>query len=413
MSKSSSLAESLIAQGVNACKSQDFAKGFELIDQAITLQPDNWRYHYILGAMLESVGQLQHALDATINAAKLNPDEPDIWAAMAELWNKAENPAKARQCHEKVLTLRPDDRIAEAAIWKLNRKEVKGWHFSMMNDMPRNAAYENAIGAFVKDKIVLEVGAGSGLLSMMAARAGAKHVYTCEMVPVIARKAQEIIAVNGLSDKITLIPKISYDVQLSPEELPEKADVLVTETFDPNLIGEHVLAIVADAKKRLLKPDAVIIPAKASLMGLLVDSNELQEQTSVEEICGFDLSAFNEFKVRPGIVVTANNYDFTPLSDVFPIAQYDFMHGDISEKDVRVTIPIKANGTCHGILSWLRLEMGNGSVYEAPPLDNQNRPKLHWLHALHCWDKAKTVKAEEILTLHGRFTPKQFVFSLK
>lgn len=408
---SKSQAEALLAQGARACKQGDFSSGIELIGQAITLQPGNWRYHYLLGAMYEESGELSNAITSTQRAAEIQADEPNIWFALGELFLKAGNMTDARRAYQKTLTHKADHIQAQEALWSLNRKQVKAWHFSMMNDTSRNLAYEHAIKAVVKDKTVLEIGVGSGLLSMMAARAGAKHVYACEMVPVIAEKAREIIHANGLSDRITVIPKLSFDVQINACELPHKADVLITETFDPNLIGENVLAIVADAKARLLNPGAAIVPARASLMAVLVESRELYEQTAVDEVSGFDLSAFNEFKVQPGIVVTANNYHFTALSSAVPVVAYHFAEDELIGKDLRFEIPVSKSGTCHAIMSWIRLDMGDGGVYEVSPLDSSVKPKLHWLHALHTWDEAREVEAGTRFVVHARYNPKQFIFS--
>lgn len=404
-------AESLLAQGVKTCRAGNFVEGLGQMQSAIALQPGNWRYHYLLGAMLEESGQLKQAVAATQKAIELKKDEPNSWFALAELYLKNGDMLQARKAYTETLALAPEHPQALESLWKLNRREVKAWHFSMMNDVPRNEAYENGIKAWAKDKVVLEIGVGSGLLSMMAARAGAKHVYACEMVPVIAQKAREIVKLNGFADRITIISKPSFELQVAADELPEKADMLITETFDPNLIGEFVLAIVSDARERLLKPGAMVVPVRAKLMGMLVDSRELYEQTAIETASGFDLSPFNEFKVMPGIVVTANNYAFTPLGKPFEIVGYDLEKGDVAQNDIRFEMPVSQNGTCHGLLNWIRLEMGEGSVYECSPLNPENKPKLHWLHALHTWEKPFTVTAGEHIAVHGRYTPKQFVFS--
>lgn len=409
----SSPAEQLIAQGVQACREQDLPRGRALIREAIALQPQNWRYHIVLSAMEEDACLWQDAIRSLEEAARLKPDEISTWFALGELNLKLGQTLEARRAFESLLRLKPDNLAVQEKIWQLNRREVKAWHFSMLNDLPRNNAYEQAIAAVVKDKIVLEIGAGSGLLSMMAARAGAKHVYTCEMVPMIAEKAKEIIAANGFASKVTVIPRLSFDVDIAPDGLPEQADVLITETFDPNLIGENVLDIVADAKARLLKSDAAIVPARASLVCALIESVELEEQAQVAVVNGFDVSAFNEFKVQPGIVVTAQNYAYTALTVPEKIVEYDFAQDSLKKQSAQITLPVVKSGTCHGILSWIRLDMGDGSVYESSPFGRGEKPKLHWLHALHIWDTPRILNAGQQVILHARPASKQFVFSLK
>ena len=83
--------------------------------------------------------------------------------------------------------------------------EVVPWHFPMMNDNVRNDAYENALKAALRSGgTVLDIGSGSGLLAMMAARHGATQITTCEVVSMVAEKAKIIIERNGFKEKIQI-----------------------------------------------------------------------------------------------------------------------------------------------------------------------------------------------------------------
>ena len=86
----------------------------------------------------------------------------------------------------------------------------------MLKDHVRTRAYQRAIENNpndFKDKIVLDIGAGTGILSIFAAKAGAKHVYAIENAE-IAHFAREIIKNNGLSDKITVIKGKMEEIEL-------------------------------------------------------------------------------------------------------------------------------------------------------------------------------------------------------
>ena len=77
---------------------------------------------------------------------------------------------------------------------EVSAKAVPIWHLSMMNDTTRNDAYSAAINRAVEEEmLVLEIGTGSGLLSMMAADSGAKQVITSETIETISKTAREII----------------------------------------------------------------------------------------------------------------------------------------------------------------------------------------------------------------------------
>src|SRR5258707_14674254 len=118
----------------------------------------------------------------------------------------------------------------------------------------------------------------------------------------MAARAQVIIAQNDLADRITVIPKASTDMAV-PRDMPERAEVLVTEIFASGLITEGGLPTVEHAHEHLLTSDAAIIPAAACVMGYLAGGPALQGILFVGRIAGFDLSEFNDF--APGMLAVS------------------------------------------------------------------------------------------------------------
>ncbi len=128
-------------------------------------------------------------------------------------------------------------------------------HGSMLQDGVRCRAFREALFEVVTpDSVVLDIGAGTGILSIFAAQAGAKHVYAVERSPV-AQAAREIISTNGLSDRITVIQG-----EMEALDLPEKVDVIVSEWLGGYGVDENLLPIVIQARDRWLKPNGVMIP---------------------------------------------------------------------------------------------------------------------------------------------------------
>src|SRR5918992_147165 len=97
----------------------------------------------------------------------------------------------ARHCFESALYLSPEHRGARLGLNRVHRKLIPRWHFEMLNDEERNSAFERVLSkAITPSTTVLDIGSGSGLLAMMAARAGAKETISCEMISPIAELAQ-------------------------------------------------------------------------------------------------------------------------------------------------------------------------------------------------------------------------------
>lgn len=139
-------------------------------------------------------------------------------------------------------------------------------HRVMLSDTKRTKAYERAIEENkerFKDKLVLDVGAGTGILSIFAARAGAKHVYAVEFSET-AYLAMEIIRENGLSDKITVIKMKVEDVQIG-SDIPFKVDIIISEWMGYCLLYESMLDSVIYARDNLMKLGGIMFPERARI----------------------------------------------------------------------------------------------------------------------------------------------------
>jgi len=140
----------------------------------------------------------------------------------------------------------PADAAAEAAGTLLRWPSVNllAYHFPMIADEGRNGCFDralrSAVARFASDHgrppRVLDIGSGSGLLAMMAARAGAAEVVSLEMVPQLAAAARHIVAANGYADRVSVRGVMSTD--LDPASVGGRFDVLVCEIVDDGLLGE-------------------------------------------------------------------------------------------------------------------------------------------------------------------------------
>ncbi|MBF5066135.1 class I SAM-dependent methyltransferase, partial [Salmonella enterica subsp. enterica serovar Istanbul] len=100
---------------------------------------------------------------------------------------------------------------------------------------------------------------GTGIFSLLAARAGAKRVYAIDVNPAVWL-VPELAAENGMADKITIHHGSSIEF-----DLPEKVDVIVSDMRGTTpLHGDHASA-VRDARTRWLKPGGILIPARDRL----------------------------------------------------------------------------------------------------------------------------------------------------
>lgn len=142
----------------------------------------------------------------------------------------------------------------------------------MLKDTVRTRAYQNAIEGNpfdFKDKIVMDIGCGTGILSIFAARAGAKHVYAIENAE-IALYAVEIIKRNGLSDKITVIKGKMEEITLPVPQV----DIIISEWMGYFLLYESMLDSVLWARDKYLVKGGKMLPDKVEMYIAAVEDGQ-------------------------------------------------------------------------------------------------------------------------------------------
>nr|APA20277.1 protein arginine methyltransferase 4A [Populus tomentosa] len=242
---------------------------------------------------------------------------------------------------------------------------------NMMQDYVRTGTYYAAVienRADFLGRVVVDVGAGSGILSLFAAQAGAKHVYAVE-ASEMAEYARKLIAGNpSLGERITVIKGKVEEV-----ELPEKADILISEPMGTLLVNERMLESYVIARDRFLVPNGKMFPSVGRIhMAPFSDEYLFVEIANKalfwqqQNYYGVDLtplygSAFGGYFSQP--VVDA----FDPRLLVAPTICHVLDFTEIKEEDLyEIVIPLKfiaSVGTrVHGLACWFDV-LFNGRRY--------------------------------------------------
>jgi type II protein arginine methyltransferase len=436
----------------------------------------------------------------------------------AHLQHRVVRQLRARLAKLKQVQLELQTRVsATDTLGEREKSQVSRWHFSMLHDHERNDAYQTAINEAVQCAVklvarsvgggaaagagvggkghdgeihVLDIGAGSGLLSMMAARAAGNYgghtkvkVTTCEAVPALAATARRIISTNGCSDAINVVGKHSTKLFVEGGERPatdeddekktegkktdkgggksstsdvlgcsgtaceqlpaqpdmsRRADVLISEILDTGLIGEHMLPSLNDAKRRLLQPNALMVPSKATVFAVAVYCPDqvypaslplskirvgrFQAQGFGNGNCGADGSAvelnmkcFNRFRTGGSSYeqVRLNELVHTALTPVFEAFHFDFTGTATPtpvERHAELVVPVEQAGKCNAIAFWFKLDLftegdGPGPVISTAPSDGKSQQHSSWNQAIQFLKKPLMLEAGKPLKLGVKHTP--------
>lgn len=189
-------------------------------------------------------------------------------------------------------------------------------HEEMIADQVRTNTYRLAIlknSESIRGKVVLDVGAGTGVLSVFCVQAGARKVYAVEACS-IAEQAVRIVKQNEMEDRIEVVRGMVESVQL-----PEKVDVIVSEWMGYALLQESMLGSVLCARDKWLRPGGLILPSTAELFITPVSDRVAESRVhfwaTVKEQYGVDMSCMCDF-ARTCIISSDITVDSVAMEDV-------------------------------------------------------------------------------------------------
>ncbi|SMF44184.1 Tetratricopeptide repeat-containing protein [Tistlia consotensis] len=414
-------------------------QAIDLIGKAVEAAPGQALYRNNLGAILLGQGRAAEALAQFRRVLELNPDYAEAWVNLGEAQLATGDPAAAqgslreglrrnpslaaghaglaRACAAlgrgdegfraaaRAISLQPLVPGFEAIADEFAERRRYSWHFQMMNDAARNAAFRAAIERSVRPGMtVLEIGTGSGLLAMMAARAGAARVVTCERRPEIAAVARRIVEANGLADRVTVVEAASTALQLG-QALAAPADLLIAEIYDSHLLAEDALLSLADAKARLLKPGAPILPGRILLRGRPIESEELAGYGRVGTVEGFDLSPFDALANARFLAADAREAPWRALGAPLPLLDFELSRFLSLTGSERIDWTPTASGRLDGFLLWFELDLGEGLVVSNGP-ESDSRS---WAQGLQLLPRPPYVEAGRPAALQVEWL-RRFVF---
>lgn len=164
----------------------------------------------------------------------------------------------------------------------------------MLQDTVRTDSYRDFVYGnkhLFAGKTVLDVGCGTGILSMFCAKAGAARVIAVDNSNIID-KARANIYTNGFSDKITLVRGKIEEVTLPVE----KVDIIISEWMGYTLLYEAMLDSVLYARDRYLQPDGLMVPSHCTLhIAPIADPDHVADNIAFwKDVYGFDMTAMQE-----------------------------------------------------------------------------------------------------------------------
>ncbi|MFH1217996.1 MAG: tetratricopeptide repeat protein [Pseudomonadota bacterium] len=382
---------------------------------ALTLKEDYVEALANLGNTLLKLDRLKKAEAIYRQALEKEPDNASVHSGLGDVLLKLGRSGDAIARYRQGIELAPADIKARSWLNHVLSQMVPLWHVPMMNDRLRNDAYYEALrSAITTDSHVLEIGTGSGLLAMMAAKFGARNVTTCEAVSEIAAIARDIVAKNGFASSVKVISKMSTKMEIGVD-MEDRADLLVSEILSSEFLGEGVLSSIEDAKRRLLKPQARIIPAGGTIQFALFAGADIERNIRVDGYEGFDLTKFNEIVAQKQYVSRAD-LNIELLTDDTSSFFFDFQHTDLFPKNERkiIEVPVRKPGRCCGIIQWIRLDMGDSIVFENHPL--MKNTATSWQHCAYVFRTPLEIlpgQTAVISAVHNGETPWFFFEGMK
>jgi protein arginine N-methyltransferase 7 len=311
--------------------------------------------------------EIDRLISAFMAGIEGKPNYARNLVGLAEVVFGKKEEVRAFELARRALRESEDDTEADIRARALLSSILPSYHIRMMNDARRNHAWDQALRRAVRPGMhVLEIGTGAGMLALMAARAGAAEVTTCESDPVAAAIASEISERNGYGSVIKVIPKRSQDLAVGVD-IERPADLLFCDIFADDMLGFDPLPALADARSRLVTTGAPVVPAAGVIKVALANWEGCAITCRAKHAAGFDISSFGDL-VRPSVTVPIGATDLTLFSRDVDAFRFDF--GSLSHpRTGRIELSLEADrdGIVDGIIQWICLELDSETVLEARP----------------------------------------------
>lgn len=280
----------------------------------------------------------------------------------------------------------------------------------MLHDSERNQLYYKGLEAAIKKKRlegqkvhVLDIGTGTGLLSLMAARIGADTITAIEEFKPMAECALKIIKSNGYEEAIRLIRKRSTSVVVGPgQDMERRANILVTEVFDTELIGEGAISTFNHAHRHLLTDDCLVVPSYGTLYAQVVESDMAARWNRLHPVSvdGHRLEVADASTSAASLALhdlQLSQFDthwFTPITKPLKVFKFDFARADgkdLPETEQTIVDTLAVNGgKCDAVFMWWDLHMDPDKTVLlscapkwAHPCPKSMAWRDHWMQAVY------------------------------
>ncbi len=272
------------------------------------------------------------------------------------------------------------------------------YHRTLIADRVRNEALFAALKAVIRkgESVVADIGAGTGLLGLMASKLGAKSVYLYETAEV-AGVAAQILKVNRARN-CHLMPCHSTEMHNPPQ-----VDVIVSETLGNYALEENIIDTIADARKRFLKPDGVIIPSGIRQFVAPVVSDRIHR-----ELCAWD-SIGHGLDLSAARTMSFNNAYVRSLKPAELLDQgrsarewdtIDLTRETKSNRKGEVTWKLPAPAKIYGFAVWWSADLSPGITLSTAP----DAPGTHWEQLYFPLQEPIDAKKGEAVTVSLRST---------